>query len=90
MEVTRGLKSKLDTVRAHIATLTPRQRQVFELIVRGKTNKQTAKALGSTARTIKAHRHCLMEKMQVRSFAELFSLAEQVGILAGAAATPGW
>jgi FixJ family two-component response regulator len=88
-EVTRGLKSKLDTVRTHIATLTPRQRQVFELIVRGQTNKQAANALGSTARTIKAHRHSVMEKMQVRSFAELVSLAEQVGVLAGAAAVAG-
>jgi FixJ family two-component response regulator len=88
-EVTRGLKSKLDTVRTHIATLTPRQRQVFELIVRGQTNKQAANALGSTARTIKTHRHCVMEKMQVRSFAELVSLAEQVGVLAGAAAVAG-
>jgi DNA-binding response OmpR family regulator len=37
-EVTRGLKSKLDMVHAHIAALTPRQRQVFELVIRGNTN----------------------------------------------------
>ena len=35
-EVTRGLKSKLDMVRAHVAALTPRERQVFELVIRGK------------------------------------------------------
>jgi FixJ family two-component response regulator len=34
-QATRGLKSKLDTVRAHIAALTPRERQVFELVIRG-------------------------------------------------------
>jgi FixJ family two-component response regulator len=39
-EATFDLKSKLDMVRAHLAALTPRQRQVFELIVCGNTNKQ--------------------------------------------------
>jgi FixJ family two-component response regulator len=78
---TRGLKSKLDTVRAHIATLTPRERQVFELVIRGNTNKQVARALGGTERTVKAHRHRVMEKMQVQSLAELVSVAERVGVL---------
>jgi FixJ family two-component response regulator len=40
-----------------------------------------ANALGSTARTIKAHRHRVMEKMQVLTLAELVSLAERVGVL---------
>ena len=80
-EVTRGLKSKLDVVRAHIAALTPRERQVFDLVVRGNTNKQAARAFGCTERTIKAHRHRVMEKMQVQSLAELVSLAERVGVL---------
>ena len=73
-EVTRGLKSKLDMVRAHIAALTPRERQVFELIIRGNTNKQVARALGGTERTIKAHRHRVMEKMQVQSWLNSFPL----------------
>ena len=80
-EVTRSLKSKLDMVRAHIASLTPRERQVFELVIRGNTNKQVARELGGTERTIKAHRHRVMEKMQVRSLAELVSLSERVGVL---------
>jgi FixJ family two-component response regulator len=75
-----GLKTKLDTIRAHIAALTPRERQVFALIIRGNTNKQVARALGCTERTIKAHRHRMMEKMQVQSLAELVSLAERVGV----------
>lgn len=82
-EAERGLKSRLDIVRAHIAKLTPREREVFELVIRGKTNKQVANALGTTERTIKAHRHRVMEKMQVQSLAELVSLAERVGVLAG-------
>ena len=79
-EVTRGLKSKLDVVRAHVAALTPRERQVFDLVIRGDTNKQVARALGCTERTIKAHRHRVMEKMQVRTLPELVSLAERVGV----------
>jgi FixJ family two-component response regulator len=80
-EATRGLKSKLDVVRAQIATLTPREREVFELVIRGQTNKQVGNALGATERTIKAHRHRVMEKLQAQSLAELVSLAERVGIL---------
>jgi len=67
-------------VRAHIAALTPRERQVFELVIRGNTNRQIARALGGAERTIKAHRQRVMEKMQARSLAELVSLAERVGV----------
>ena len=87
-EVTRGLKSKLDVVRAHVAALTPRERQVFDLVIRGDTNKHVARALGCTERTIKAHRHRVMEKMQVRSLPELVSLAERFGIASAAGQTP--
>ena len=83
-EATRDVKSKLDIVRANMASLTPREREVFELVVRGKTNKSVAHELGATERTIKAHRHRVMEKMQVQSLAELVSLAERAGLLAGA------
>ena len=80
-EVIRGQRTQLDVVRAHIAKLTPREREVFELVIRGKTNKQIANVLGATERTIKAHRHQVMEKMQVQSLAELVSIAERAGIL---------
>jgi RNA polymerase sigma factor (sigma-70 family) len=86
-EVTRGLKSKLDIVRAHIAALTPREREVFLLVIRGNPNKQVARALGCTVRTIKAHRHRVMEKMQVRSLPELVSLAERIGVASDAGPT---
>ena len=75
--MTFGLKSELNMVRARIATLTPREREVFELVIRGDTNKQVARALGCTERTIKAHRHRVMEKMRAQSLAELVSLAER-------------
>jgi FixJ family two-component response regulator len=80
-QLARGQRVKLDAVRAHIATLTPREREVFELVIRGKTNKQVANALGTTERTIKAHRQRVMEKTQVQSLAELVSLAVRAGVL---------
>ena len=82
-QVSRDRKVRLDMVRANLAKLTPREREVFELIVRGQTNKHAARSLGTAERTIKAHRHRVMEKMQVQSLAELVSLAERVGIPGG-------
>ena len=77
----RSQRSKLDSLRALVSTLTPRERQVFDLIIRGKINKQIAYELGMTERTVKAHRHQVMEKMQVHSLAELVSNAERLGML---------
>lgn len=62
--------------------LTPREREVFILVAKGRMNKQIAYELGTTVRTIKAHRHNLMEKMQAHSLAELVLSAEQLGLLA--------
>jgi FixJ family two-component response regulator len=81
-DASRKLQSELNLLRAHIATLTPRERQVFDLVVRGKINKQIAFALGPTERTIKAHRHRVMEKMDVRSLAELVLIAERLSLSA--------
>jgi len=64
----RDLKDKLDAVRARLGQLTPRERQVFELVIRGEKNKQIGFALGTTERTIKAHRQRVMEKMQASPY----------------------
>jgi FixJ family two-component response regulator len=74
-DVSRKLLSELNLLRARVATLTPRERQVFDLVIRGKINKQIAFELNSTERTIKAHRHRVMEKMDVRSLAGLVLIA---------------
>jgi FixJ family two-component response regulator len=74
-------RSKLHLFQCLVARLTPRERQVFELIVRGKINKHIAYELGTTERTVKAHRRQVMEKMQVNSLAELVSIAERLGVL---------
>ena len=71
---------RLTRLRNHLSTLTPRERQVFELVVRGKLNKQIAFDLGTTERTVKAHRMKVMEKFRVHSLAELVSAAERLGV----------
>ena len=76
----RDLKDKLDAVRARLGQLTPRERQVFELVIRGEKNKQIGFALGTTERTIKAHRQRVMEKMQVQSLAELVAFGARAGL----------
>ena len=81
-EASRDAKRRLDALRGLLATLTPRERQVFDHVVQGKINKQIARQLGPTERTIKAHRHRVMEKMKVQSLAELVSIAERLGVLA--------
>lgn len=75
-------QDQLNSFRVLISTLTPREREVFALMVRGKLNKQIAYLLGASERTIKAHRHMVMEKLRVQSFAEAVSIAERVGLRA--------
>jgi RNA polymerase sigma factor (sigma-70 family) len=72
---------ELNFLQSLIATLTPREAEVFSLMVRGKLNKQIAHQLGTSERTVKAHRHMVMQKLQVQSFAETVSIAERVGLL---------
>jgi FixJ family two-component response regulator len=81
-QATREQRDRLKAQRALVATLTPRERQVFELVVRGKMNKQIGHEIGATERAIKAHRHRVMEKLQVHSLGELVSLAERLDIQA--------
>jgi FixJ family two-component response regulator len=78
----RERHARLASLRALVGTLTPRESEVFALVVRGKLNKQIAYQLGASERTIKAHRHSIMEKLQVRSLAEAVSIAERLGMLA--------
>ena len=56
---------------ARLATLTQREREVMDLVVRGRKNRQIAEALGISVKTVEAHRARAMEKMDVTSVAEL-------------------
>ena len=72
---------RIGALQARLEKLTPREREVFDLVVRGKLNKQIAHQLGTSERTIKAHRHNIMHKLQMQSVAELVLFAERVGIM---------
>ena len=80
--IVRGERQKLEDMRSLLATLTPREHEVFGLVVRGKLNKQIAYALGASERTVKAHRHSIMLKLRAHSLAELVLIAERLGVLA--------
>jgi len=69
-----------ESIQARLATLTPREREVCELIVTGRLNKQVAAELGTVEKTVKVHRSRVMAKMHVQSLAELVRLAEHVGL----------
>jgi FixJ family two-component response regulator len=77
-------KAKSKSLHELVDTLTPREREVFELVVQGLMNKQIAHQLGTTVRTIKAHRRRIMEKIKARSLADLVVVAERLGIRADA------
>lgn len=76
----RAERNELEDVRERVEKLTPREREVMVLVVRGLLNKQIAFELGTVEKTIKVHRARVMEKMQVDSLADLVRLAEKVGI----------
>jgi len=76
-------RAHLDVLHARVSALTPSQRQVFDLLARGKLNKQIGLHLGTAERTIKWHRHNLMRKLQIQSLAELVSIAERLGLVSG-------
>jgi RNA polymerase sigma factor (sigma-70 family) len=65
-------------LRMRFTKLTPRERDVFELVVAGRLNKQIAAELGMAERTVKAHRAQVMTKMQAKSLAELVHLADKM------------
>jgi FixJ family two-component response regulator len=76
----RQEQTDLSEIRARLATLTPREREVLEYVVSGKLNKQIASDLDITESTVKVHRARVMAKMKVQSVAELVRLMERCGI----------
>jgi FixJ family two-component response regulator len=78
----RREEAELSEIRGRLDTLTPREREVLEYVVAGKLNKQIAGDLGTVEQTVKIHRAHVMQKMRVRSVAELVRLAQRCGISA--------
>lgn len=79
----RRKQTELQDIHASLKRLTAREREVFDLVITGMLNKQIAAQLGTAEKTIKVHRGRVMQKMNVRSVAELVYLAEQAGIHPG-------
>jgi len=63
-------------------SLTPRQREVLQLVAEGKTSKEISAVLGISPKTVEYHRNCLMDQLGVRSTAELTRYAVSRGIVA--------
>jgi FixJ family two-component response regulator len=71
---------ELRKLRDRLASLTPRESEVFGLVVTGMLNKQIAFDLGTSEKTIKVHRARVMEKLGADSLADLVRIAEKLGI----------
>jgi len=74
----RAERSRDSGLRERVERLTPRERQVFDGVVRGLLNKQIAFELGTAERTVKAHRQQVMVKLGARSVPDLVLIAEQL------------
>jgi FixJ family two-component response regulator len=78
LERSRGVagdQAALRDIRRRYATLSPREREVMGLVVSGLMNKQVGGKLGITEITVKKHRGRVMEKMDVRSLADLVKIS---------------
>jgi len=76
-----GVEARVADVRKRVKLLSPRETEVFALVVTGMLNKQIASALGVSEKTIKVHRARVMEKMRAGSVAELVRLADLAGVI---------
>jgi FixJ family two-component response regulator len=76
----REQEDALAAVRAKFETLSPREREVMELVVSGLMNKQIAARMGIAEVTVKIHRGNASHKMGARSISELVKMAQALGI----------
>lgn len=76
----RSVRADLGDLRERYLGLTPREREVFPLVVSGLLNKQAAAELGISEVTLQLHRRNVMQKMEAASLADLVRIAERLGI----------
>lgn len=72
--------AELREIQERVESLTPREREVFALVVTGMLNKQIAFEMGISEKTIKVHRARVMQKMQADSLADLVRMSEKAGV----------
>jgi FixJ family two-component response regulator len=87
--VAREQRAKAADLRRRYESLTPREREVMRLVVRGLLNKQIASELGASEVTIKMHRGQVMHKMKAESVVELLRMAETMAPIAGGLSRTG-
>jgi FixJ family two-component response regulator len=76
----RRQRAELFQLQQRYASLTPREREVLSLVIRGLLNKQAAAELGISLVTLQLHRSKVMQKMAAKSFAELVRMAGQLKV----------
>jgi FixJ family two-component response regulator len=76
----RAELDEAEDIQSRVEKLTPREREVMSLVVKGWLNKQIASELGTVEKTVKVHRARVMDKMQVDSVAELVRIAQKIGV----------
>jgi FixJ family two-component response regulator len=81
----RAVAEELDVLHERYRTLTPRERDVLPLVVRGLLNKQAAAHLGISLVTLQIHRGNIMRKMAARSLSDLVRMSIKLGVPASAA-----
>ena len=79
-----GEQASLQILQSRHRALSARERDVMELVVRGRLNKQVGGELGISEITVKAHRGRMMRKMHAKSVPELVNMAAQLGLETGA------
>jgi FixJ family two-component response regulator len=73
-------RAEIDDLQRRYELLTPRERQVFQLVTAGRLNKEASVQLGTSEQTIKVHRARVMFKMNAESLAELVRMADQLHV----------
>ena len=76
----REAREHVRAIQMRYDRLTPREREVFAHLIAGQLNKQVAFDLGTSERTIKAHRHSIMQKLEADSIADLIRVSSELHI----------